>query len=712
MLDFARLRAAYEKARDELLAERTPDGHWVGELSSSALSTATAVSALAVTRSQGTAGRGQDELGDLIRRGVEWLVRQQNEDGGFGDTDLSHSNIATTMLVVAALTLAGVAEEHVALIERANRYIDSKGRLHGLRERYGIDKTFVVPIMMNLALAEIVDWREVDPLPFELACVPQSWYRFVGMPVVSYAIPALVAIGQARYFHAPPRNPLTRLLRRLSIDRSLRVLRRMQPDSGGYLEATPLTSFVVMSLASIHRSPGHPLGGSAPREECISRSEMPTVIREGVKFLTNSVRPDGSWPIDTNLATWNTTLSINALAGAGEDVAALLGPKCLDWLLSCQHSKRHPFTGANPGGFGWSDLSGAVPDADDTAGALLSLDAWRKSPACPEANRVRIAESAWSALQWMMRLQNQDGGWPTFCRGWGRLPFDRSGADLTAHAGRALYMWVSEWGRYPGSPRADVIWNAVSKGLLYLMDGMAVDGSWKPLWFGNQETPDESNPVYGTSKVLMLLGLRQSLCLPGAWNEVPGRIEGTHWLMANQNQDGGWGNGVWSNVRNAECGMRSAGQVEGSIDLGVESLGEPVHSTQYSVPSTAANSQDEIPNPKSQIPNLKSSIEETALAIESLLPLNPEPRTLNPATRGLAWLIDRVESGQHRQPAPIGFYFAKLWYYERLYPLIFTVAALGRACRQFALPPESPEHPTEPASADARPRTTSWTTQP
>jgi squalene-hopene/tetraprenyl-beta-curcumene cyclase len=54
--------------------------------------------------------------------------------------------------------------------------------------------------------------------------------------------------------------------------------------------------------------------------------------------------------------------------------------------------------------------------------------------------------------------------------------------------------------------------------------------------------------------------------------------------------------------------------------------------------------------------------------------------------RGLHWLLDRVESGQHRQPAPIGFYFAKLWYYERLYPLTFTVAALGRACLQFARP--------------------------
>ena len=266
MLDFDRLTAAYEKAKADLLNERAPDGHWVGELSSSALSTATAVSALALVKAA-TIGRGSqpcgvDELDSLIHRGVNYLTSQQNPDGGFGDTDLSHSNVATTYLVVAALHLAGVADQQAALLQRADAYLESKGRLAGLRKRYGIDKTFVVPIMTNLALAGLVDWKEIDALPFELACVPQSWYRFIGMPVVSYAIPALVAIGQARYFHAPPWNPLSRLVRWLSITRSLRVLRRMQPDSGGYLEATPLTAFVVMSLAStLARSASEGLGG-------------------------------------------------------------------------------------------------------------------------------------------------------------------------------------------------------------------------------------------------------------------------------------------------------------------------------------------------------------------------------------------------------------------------------------------------------------------
>ncbi len=103
---------------------------------------------------------------------------------------------------------------------------------------------------MTCALAELVPWKEVPRLPFEAAALPQSWYRFARMPVVSYALPALIAIGQCVHHHRGTWNPLTRLLRWLTRGRTLQVLRRIQPTSGGYLEATPLTSFVVMALAS------------------------------------------------------------------------------------------------------------------------------------------------------------------------------------------------------------------------------------------------------------------------------------------------------------------------------------------------------------------------------------------------------------------------------------------------------------------------------
>lgn len=635
MIDPQRLRAAYETAKADLLAERTPDGHWVGELSTSALSTATAVSALALARKAGGES-GQHDFDSLIAGGVDWLTAHQNDDGGFGDTDKSYSNIATTMLVVAAIHLAGRADEHKQLLERAEKYIDGKGRLKGLRERYGVDKTFVVPIMTNLALAGLVQWKEVSPLPFELACVPQSWYRFMRMPVVSYAIPALVAIGQCRYFHQKPWNPIAWMVRSLSVSRSLNVLRQMQPESGGYLEAVPLTSFVVMSLASTGR-------------------QDHAVTREGIKFLVNSVRPDGSWPIDTNLATWVTTLSINALAGGGEDVATLLGPKCLDWLLSCQHLTRHPFTGADPGGWGWSDLSGAVPDADDTPGAILAIEPfWRATRKAKDGNGEIQFTRVVEGIRWLLRLQNRDGGWPTFCRGWGRLPFDRSGVDLAAHVMRAIVAWEYTFRisglRYrligPGISKNQIT-RPKRRGMSYLSRRQHTDGSWSPLWFGNQDHPSEDNPVYGTSKVLMAyrdLGLMES-------NEAK---RGMAWLRENQNPDGGWGSGVWgkSGVQSAECRMQR---------------------TEYGVPDSSPSSQPLSPSP------LYSSVEETALAVEALLAAASEPEFQPTIEKGLTWLIERVERGEYRNPAPIGFYFAKLWYYERLYPLAFTVGALGRA---------------------------------
>jgi squalene-hopene/tetraprenyl-beta-curcumene cyclase len=593
-IDAKTLKNAYEKARDDLLSERTAAGHWVGCLSSSALSTATAISALAIAHDAsadetGTEMKSADQR--MIDCGLAYLAAHQNADGGWGDTDLSYSNVATTMLGVAAIRLAGREESMKQIVTRAESYIDELGRVDALRRRYGKDKTFAVPILTNTALAGGCDWSEVSPLPFEMACVPQRLYRFMRLPVVSYAIPALVAIGQARHFHRPSRFVPWRWLRSAAVPRSLKVLRRMQPASGGYLEAVPLTSFVAMSLASIGRV-NHP------------------VTQDGLRFIRESFRDDGSWPIDTNLATWNTTLALNALAAGGEDVARL---SITNWLLNCQQRDYHPFTGAAPGGWGWSDLSGSVPDADDTPGALLALNAVRVSASCEAGDVPRLVTSATTGISWLLSLQNSDGGWPTFCRGWGRLPFDRSGVDLTAHVLRALHAWRDLHVR--GRERA------MQRGLAFIQRSQRADGSWVPLWFGNQDHPEEENPVYGTAKVLHAFSDLEKC-------ETSAVQRGLHWLASVQNADGGWGCGIDPPER------RSEGQ---------------------------------------------SSVEETSLAVEALLASGPGALYQPQLTRGLKWLVAAVQQDRHRDSSPIGFYFAKLWYYEKLYPMIFAVAALGRA---------------------------------
>jgi squalene-hopene/tetraprenyl-beta-curcumene cyclase len=468
--------------------------------------------------------------------------------------------------------------------------------------RYGKDHTFSVPILTMAALAgqlgnETEAWRLIPSLPFELAIFPQSLFRFLQLPVVSYALPALIAMGQVGHHFRPTRNPVARVLRNLSIARTLRVLEAIQPPSGGFLEATPLTSFVAMSLIAkgLHAH---------------------AVVRNALHFLKASVRADGSWPIDTNLATWVTTLSVNALSPDALDEterAAIRG-----WLLGQQYKERHPYTGAAPGGWAWTHLSGGVPDADDTAGALLAL----KKLGTPDPATVDAVQRG---IRWLLDLQNRDGGMPTFCRGWGALPFDRSASDLTAHA---IAAW-EEWRPWLPKKLAAECERAIRRAFGNLFRQQRTHGDWVPLWFGNQGAPDEENPIYGTSRVL--LGMGASGTLFGVCNKERVSLKpcgfnarGMSYLLDAQNADGGWGG-------------------TGGV---------------------------------------KSTIEETALAVQGLSAVvlrNKSQRTLIPALqRGVHWLIQATKNGTHFPTAPIGLYFAKLWYHERLYPLIFTVAALEK----------------------------------
>ena len=107
-----------------------------------------------------------NQLSQTINNGLAWLANHQNQDGGWGDTNLSYSNIATTLLVVAAFKLADQESSNVKLLQAAQKYIDNIGIEKGLRKRYGKDKTFAIPILANAALAGMVPWKQVTALPF------------------------------------------------------------------------------------------------------------------------------------------------------------------------------------------------------------------------------------------------------------------------------------------------------------------------------------------------------------------------------------------------------------------------------------------------------------------------------------------------------------------------------------------------------------------
>ena len=207
---------------------------------------------------------------------------------------------------------------------------------------------------------------------------------------------------------------------------------------------------------------------------------------------------------------------------------------------------------------------------------------------------------------------------PTFCRGWGTLPFDRSSPDITAHALRAVRDAEPDNGKERRRRH---------KLAAFLAGRRTHYGYWLPLWFGNEHARppggEEENPVYGTARVLAAVA--ESPYEPAVRSD----LDALPWLLQQQNDDGGFG------------GHR----------------GTP------------------------------STIEETGVALEGLLVARAAyarhgspVADFSPAIdRGLRWLVDAIDAGRHRTPAPIGFYFAKLWYFERLYPHAFALGALQAA---------------------------------
>ncbi|NBV86277.1 MAG: squalene--hopene cyclase, partial [Verrucomicrobia bacterium] len=225
---------------------------------------------------------------------------------------------------------------------------------------------------------------------------------------------------------------------------------------------------------------------------------------------------------------------------------------------------------------------------------------------------AQTLEAGFLGIRWLLDLQNRDGGIPTFCRGWGTLPFDRSGADLTAHALRAWCAWLpllEERAR----PELEF---AINRAVSYLQKHQREDGTWTPLWFGNQHAKEEENLTWGTARVLSALA---ELERNGHFVDRAMIHRARAALEKLQQPDGSWSGG-WCR-------------------------------------------------------GLPGSLEETGVAVEALAGCGPSEAL----EAGIRWLVRRVEAGSWREASPVGFYFAKLWYYEKLYPELTTTAALGAA---------------------------------
>jgi squalene-hopene/tetraprenyl-beta-curcumene cyclase len=676
-VDVERLLLAQKAVRAELMAERAPDGHWSGYVASSPLATAAAISALVAAHHtdsedalrNDTAALNesvadqvvQGDLCEFLLDSVNWLAQHQNPDGGWGDCVLSRSNIAATMLVQAAFRLTGVPAKYDDLILRADQFVATQGGIAALRRHYRDDKMLTAAVLATCAVAGTVPWSKVPTLPFEQVCLPIRWQAHVQTSIGRTGLPLMLAVGRAKFQHDPPRNPLTHLWRRSIRAKSLLRLEKLQADDDSFLASVPTTAFIVLNLASMG---------------CRDHK----IVERGVEFLLSSVRGDASWPVEANLATAATTLALDSLAGgpilsdaywhdaptadAGEHelhAAAsshehsptaqhpdddLFSDRCLEWLLATQCTTRNAITDVSPGGWSSSDAAGALPNSSDTANVLLTLAHWPRSD--NPARRDRIDRAARLGVAWLLDLQNEDGGWPTFYRRAGGFLSDVSGTDVTSHAVRALAAWQLSWhgdadaGQNPSTALSQRIDAAVERGWRYLESAQREDGSFVPLWFGNEFQPENPNPVIGTAKVLLM-------CHDLSRSDWGMANRAVRWMLSAQHTGGGWGP------------PRAPVDYSGAEKDGFQAW-------------RANESMAKL-----------SSVEETALAVSALLPLAVASQPVaKAASAGLTWLANAIEQEAHRRPAAIGFYPSKIWYHERLYPLAFAETALSRALQLLA----------------------------
>jgi squalene-hopene/tetraprenyl-beta-curcumene cyclase len=653
-LDVEKLLLAHKSVRADLLAERAPGGYWVGQIGSSPVATAAAISALVVSHRQASGdvlraadADGQDiaqlvqcDLSELFVETLHWLAKRQNNDGGWGDCDGAESNVAATMLVQAAFRLTGIPAKYTDLMALADDFVAAKEGVAGLRSTAGDDRTYLASILANCAAADIVSWRQVPTLPFEWMSFPGNWQRDLYAPAAGHLRPIVLAVGLAKFHNDPPHNPVTRIARQSLRKKSLARLALLQEADDSFLASPLVTALVVIALASA------------------GLREHPIVTR-GVEFLLSSVRSDASWAVSTPKTTVNTAIglasvtsrqmksqshdlhmdqpadlhgnwieiatprhTIDDLQSVSSSDEATLNQRGLEWLLKTQHAFASPLTGAPAGGWGASDAAGAEPTVIATSAALIAVRPFFDRD---EATNLGIEQAASAGVRWLLRLQNADGGFSTFgCNA-------ESEVDPTAYAMRALESWQS---KIEGAKCSA----AIARAFAYLESAQRDDGSFVPRWFGNSHQRGHENPVIGTSLVL-------AACADIGRADSAMAQRAASWLIGAQHSTGGWG--------------------------------PPRAPVDYSEDDRPANFRSWRENDALA---KFCSVEETAAAVSALMPIAATNATYERyVSRGISWLADSVEHDGHRQPAIVGFYFWRIWYYDRLYPLALAAGALSRA---------------------------------
>jgi squalene-hopene/tetraprenyl-beta-curcumene cyclase len=225
---------------------------------------------------------------------------------------------------------------------------------------------------------------------------------------------------------------------------------------------------------------------------------------------------------------WDTALACHVLleVGGAENEARVRAG--LEWLAPLQvldvkgdWAAQRP--DLRPGGWAFQYANAYYPDVDDTAVVVTAMD--RAHRGGPQPYDEAIAR----AREWIEGMQSRNGGWGAFDADneydyLNHIPFADHGALLdppTADVSARCVSMLAQLGDRPEtSPR-------LKAGVDYLFAEQMPDGSWFGRW--------GMNYIYGTWSTLCALNAA------GVRPEHRAMRRAVDWLVAIQNEDGGWG---------------------------------------------------------------------------------------------------------------------------------------------------------------------------
>jgi squalene-hopene/tetraprenyl-beta-curcumene cyclase len=555
------VKSALHRAANYSYRIQHEDGHWYGELKSNATLTSEYVM---LRQALGL------ELESDRKEIIGWFLSEQNADGSWAIAPGHPGNISCSVESYLALKILGVQPDTAAM-QKARSFIISAG---------GVAKVRIFS-RIYLATFGLFPWTAIPELPAELILMPDtafisiyrlaSWARSTIVPLLIvahhrplYALPngksATNDFLDELWVNAAEKNepyspPLWELIKTDLVAATSVVCDNVLHMLGG-LRKSPSRSYTLklcLDWTLQHQEVEGDWGGIFPPMhvsilaltlEGYALEDAP--VRKGLEAIERFSWSDevGKRMQPCVSPMWDTILTTIGLCDA--NMASDRTFHAINWVKDRQifgpeGDWRILKPNITAGGFSFEYFNRWYPDVDDTAAAILAII--KEDPDLKSS-----LPSIVKAVEWIIGMQNHDGGWGAFDihndrEFLNKIPFsdmdalcDPSTADVTGRILEAFGLLFQNSSDMSIDLLKDMN-HTCKRAIRYLLATQEMDGSWYGRW--------GSNYIYGTSNVVCGLTYFTN------WGEdstgINDRLNrALAWLSTIQNPDGGWGETLFS----------------------------------------------------------------------------------------------------------------------------------------------------------------------